>query len=60
MKAMIMNQSIPELVAYFEKYLFAWGRREPTFNIQFALKVRRRQYGDIETCVRAEPKSILS
>ena len=49
MKAMIMNQNIPELAQQFEKALFIWIRRDPTFNIQSALEARKRQYGDINT-----------
>lgn len=47
MKAMIMNQSIPELAEQFDKFLFIWIRRDPIFNIQSALEARKRQYGDI-------------
>ena len=49
MKAMIMNQNIPELAEQFEKPLFIWIRRDPIFNIQSALEARNRQYGDINT-----------
>jgi hypothetical protein len=49
MKAMIMNQNIPELAEQFEKSLFVWVRRDPIFNIQSALEARKRQYGDINT-----------
>lgn len=49
MKAMIMNQNIPELAEQFEKALFVWIRRDPIFNIQSALEARKRQYGDINT-----------
>jgi hypothetical protein len=49
MKAMIMNQNIPELAEQFEKPLFIWIRRDPIFNIQSALEARKRQYGDINT-----------
>ena len=49
MKAMIMNQNIPELAEQFEKSLFIWIHREPVFNIQSALEARIRQYGDIST-----------
>lgn len=49
MKAMIMNQNIPELAEQFEKALFIWIRRDPVFNIQSALEARKRQYGDIHT-----------
>jgi hypothetical protein len=49
MKAMIMNQNIPELAEQFEKALFVWIRRDPIFNIQSALEARKRQYGDIHT-----------
>jgi hypothetical protein len=49
MKAMIMNQNIPELAEQFEKPLFIWIRRDPVFNIQSALEARKRQYGDIKT-----------
>ncbi|WP_027961065.1 sulfotransferase [Halomonas halodenitrificans] len=49
MKAMIMNQNIPELVEQFDKALFIWIRRDPVFNIQSALEARKRQYGDINT-----------
>jgi len=49
MKAMIMNQNIPELAEQFEKSLFIWIRRNPIFNIQSALEARKRQYGDINT-----------
>lgn len=49
MKAMIMNQNIPELAEQFEKPLFVWVRRDPIFNIQSALEARKRQYGDINT-----------
>jgi len=49
MKAMIMNQNIPELAEQFEKPLFIWIRRDPVFNIQSALEARKRQYGDINT-----------
>ncbi|MCC4282813.1 sulfotransferase [Marinobacter salarius] len=49
MKAMIMNQNIPELAEQFEKSLFIWIRRDPVFNIQSALEARKRQYGDIRT-----------
>jgi hypothetical protein len=48
MKAMIMNQNIPELAEQFEKPLFIWIRRDPVFNIQSALEARKRQYGDIQ------------
>ncbi len=47
MKAMIMNQNIPDLAEQFEKALFIWIRRDPIFNIQSALEARKRQYGDI-------------
>lgn len=47
MKAMIMNQNIPELAENFNKSLFIWIRRDPAFNIQSALEARKRQYGDI-------------
>ncbi|TVU91622.1 sulfotransferase [Vreelandella titanicae] len=47
MKAMIMNQNIPELAEQFDKFLFIWIRRDPIFNIQSALEARQRQYGDI-------------
>ncbi|MCL7743682.1 sulfotransferase [Guyparkeria hydrothermalis] len=49
MKAMIMNQNIPELAEQFDKALFIWIRRDPVFNIQSALEARKRQYGDIHT-----------
>jgi fido (protein-threonine AMPylation protein) len=49
LKAMIMNQNIPELAEHFEKALFVWIRRDPIFNIQSALEARKRQYGDIHT-----------
>jgi len=49
MKAMIMNQNIPELAEQFDKALFIWIRRDPIFNIQSALEARKRQYGDINT-----------
>ena len=49
MKAMIMNQNIPELAEQFDKPLFIWIRRDPIFNIQSALEARKRQYGDIKT-----------
>lgn len=49
MKAMIMNQNIPELADQFDKPLFIWIRRDPIFNIQSALEARKRQYGDINT-----------
>lgn len=49
MKAMIMNQNIPELAELFDKALFIWIRRDPIFNIQSALEARKRQYGDIST-----------
>lgn len=49
MKAMIMNQNIPELAEQFDKALFIWIRRDPVFNIQSALEARKRQYGDIST-----------
>jgi hypothetical protein len=49
MKAMIMNQNIPELAAQFDKSLFLCVRRDPVFNIQSALQARKRQYGDIKT-----------
>lgn len=49
MKAIIMNQNIPELAEQFEKTLFIWIRRDPVFNIQSALEARKRQYGDINT-----------
>lgn len=49
MKAMIMNQNIPELAEQFKKPLFIWIRRDPIFNIQSALEARKRQYGDINT-----------
>ena len=49
MKAMIMNQNIPELAEHFEKAVFVWVRRDPIFNIQSALEARKRQYGDIKT-----------
>ena len=47
MKAMIMNQNVPELAEQFDKALFIWIRRDPIFNIQSALEARKRQYGDI-------------
>lgn len=49
MKAMIMNQNIPQLAEQFDKALFIWIRRDPIFNIQSALEARKRQYGDITT-----------
>lgn len=49
MKAMIMNQNIPELAEQFDKALFIHIRRDPIFNIQSALEARKRQYGDINT-----------
>lgn len=49
MKAMIMNQNIPELAEQFDKALFIHIRRDPIFNIQSALEARKRQYGDIKT-----------
>lgn len=49
MKAMIMNQNIPQLAEQFQKPLFIWVRRDPIFNIQSALEARKRQYGDIST-----------
>jgi hypothetical protein len=49
MKAMIMNQNIPELAEQFDKPLVIWIRRDPIFNIQSALEARKRQYGDINT-----------
>lgn len=49
MKAMIMNQNIPELAEQFDKQLFIHIRRDPIFNIQSALEARKRQYGDINT-----------
>ncbi|MCP1305497.1 sulfotransferase [Halomonas sp. R1t8] len=49
MKAMIMNQNIPELAEQFDKPLFIWIRRDPIFNIQSALEARKRQYGNINT-----------
>jgi sulfotransferase family protein len=49
MKAMIMNQNIPELAEQFDKALFIWVRRDPVFNIQSALEARKRQYDDINT-----------
>lgn len=49
MKAMIMNQNIPELAEQFDKALFIYIRRDPIFNIQSALEARKRQYGDINT-----------
>lgn len=49
MKAMIMNQNIPELAEQFDKALFIWIRRDPIFNIQSALEARKRQYGNINT-----------
>lgn len=49
MKAMIMNQNIPELSEQFGKALFIWIRRDPIFNIQSALEARKHQYGDINT-----------
>lgn len=49
MKAMIMNQNIPDLADQFDKALFIWIRRDPVFNIQSALEARQRQYGDIRT-----------
>lgn len=49
MKAMIMNQNIPELAKQFDKGLFFWIRRDPIFNIQSALEARKRQYGNINT-----------
>ncbi|MFI9654534.1 sulfotransferase [Guyparkeria sp. GHLCS8-2] len=49
MKAMILNQNIPELAEQFDKSLFIWIRRDPIFNIQSALEARKRQYGDINT-----------
>lgn len=49
MKAMIMNQTFPELADQFDKPLFIWTRRDPIFNIQSALEGRKRQHGDINT-----------
>lgn len=49
MKAMIMNQNIPELAEQFDKPLFISIHRDPVFNIQSALEARKRQYGDINT-----------
>lgn len=49
MKAMIMNQNIPDLAAQFENALFVWLRRDPVFNIQSALEARIRQYGNLHT-----------
>ncbi|MCK0152856.1 sulfotransferase [Alcanivorax sp. S6407] len=49
MKAMIMNQNIPDLAKQFDKALFIRIRRDPVFNIQSALEARKRQYGDINT-----------
>lgn len=49
MKAMIMNQNIPELAEQFEKALFIHIHRDPIYNIQSALEARKRQYGDINT-----------
>ena len=49
MKAMIMNQNIPELAEQFDKPLFIWIRRDPIYNIQSALEARKRQYGDMST-----------
>lgn len=49
MKAMIMNQNIPELAQLFDKCLFIWIRRDPVFNIQSALEARKRQHGDINS-----------
>lgn len=49
MKAMIMNQNIPELAEKFEKSLFIWIQRDPIFNIQSALEARKRQYGNLHT-----------
>lgn len=49
LKAMILNQNIPELAEQFDKPLFIWIRRDPIFNIQSALEARKRQYGDIRT-----------
>ncbi len=49
LKAMIMNQGIPELAKQFDKALFIWIRRDPVFNIQSALQARKRQYGDLDT-----------
>ncbi|MEJ2491638.1 MAG: sulfotransferase [Desulfuromonadales bacterium] len=49
LKAMIMNQNIPDLASQFEKALFVWIKRDPVFNIQSALEARKRQYGDINT-----------
>jgi hypothetical protein len=49
MKAMIMNQNIPEMAEQFEKALFIWIRRNPVFNVQSALEARKRQYGDINS-----------
>lgn len=49
MKAMIMNQNIPDLAEQFEKVLFVWIKRDPIFNIQSALEARKRQYGDLKT-----------
>lgn len=49
LKALIMNQNIPELAKKFSKPLFIWIRRDPIFNIQSALEARKRQYGDMNT-----------
>ncbi|GGO79549.1 hypothetical protein GCM10011348_14110 [Marinobacterium nitratireducens] len=49
LKAMIMNQNIPDLAEQFDKALFIWIRRDPVFNIQSALEARKRQYGNINT-----------
>ncbi len=49
LKAMIMNQNIPELAAKFDQALFVHIQREPAFNIQSAIEARKRQHGDIRT-----------
>lgn len=59
MKAMIMNQNIPELAECFEKSLFIWIHRDPVFNIQSALEARKRQYDDINAWYSFKIKEYL-
>lgn len=49
LKAMILNQNIPDLDDQFENALFIWIRRDPVFNIQSVLQARQRQFGDLDT-----------
>ena len=49
LKAMILNQNIPDLDDQFDNALFIWIRRDPVFNVQSVLQARKRQFGDLDT-----------